>query len=104
MPRGIDQVELVGLAFVLVVKGNRVHPNSNAPLPFEVHPVEQLGPKFALGNGPRFQKKLVRKGAFAMVYMGNNRKIADQVIGYHEALAVLQNIPKDQPDASSGPT
>ena len=48
---GVDQVEFVARAVVLVVDRHRVHADGDAALALEVHAVERLGLDVALGDG-----------------------------------------------------
>src|SRR5207248_4833486 len=77
VPRRVDQVQLVPLALVLVVDGDRVHADGDAPFALQVHGVERLGAILADGNGVRLEEELIRQGALAVVDVCDNTKIAN---------------------------
>src|SRR5207248_2385608 len=74
---GVDEVQLVAGAVVLVVDGDRVHPDGDAALALEVHAVEGLGLDVALGDGPGLEQELVGQGALAVVDVGDDAEVAD---------------------------
>ena len=73
----INQVERVRFPVVGVLHLDGMALDSDATLTLQVHVVEQLGLHVALGHGAREFKKPVGQGAFAVVDVGNNAKVAD---------------------------
>ena len=73
MARGVDEVEVVGLAVVGLV----VHPDGpgldgDAPLPLQLHIVQQLGLHLPLLHRAADLDHAVGQRGFAVVDMGNN--------------------------------
>jgi hypothetical protein len=76
---GVDQVQLVRLAVgVLVVDGDRVHLDGDAPFALQVHVVQELGPELPLGDGARLEQELVGEGGLPVVDVGDDREVPDQ--------------------------
>lgn len=80
VPGRVDQVQLVGLVLVLVIDGHRVHADGDAALALEVHGVQHLRLKLASGDGPGLEQELVGERAFAVIDVGNDREVADQLV------------------------
>ena len=78
MARCVDKVELVGFTiFRRVRQGNTLRFNSNTALALNIHGIENLSGHFTLGQASTNLNKAVCDGRFAMVNMGNNRKVSD---------------------------
>src|SRR5262249_33955842 len=74
---GVDQVQLVALAAVLVVDGDGGHLDGDAPLALEGHVVEDLTAALARRDGPGLEEELVRGGALAVGDVGEGGEVAD---------------------------
>ena len=78
MARGVDEVELV---FDAVVGGVReadgVALDGDAPLPFDVHGVQDLVPELAFSHHAGPLDEAVRQGGLAVVDMGDDAEVAD---------------------------
>jgi hypothetical protein len=74
----IDKVELVGFA-VFCRKGQRntLGFNSDTALALDIHGIQHLRGHFPLTEATTELNKAISNGGFAMVDMGNNRKISD---------------------------
>jgi len=80
MPRCIDQVELVGIPVLsLVVQPHGLGLDGDTSFPFDIHLVEKLVLLFPLRKGPREFEQAVGKGRFAVIDMGDDGKIADEL-------------------------
>ena len=76
--RGVDEVEAVGLP----VGGLVVHPDGpgldgDAPLPLQVHIVQQLGGHLPLLHRAADFNHPVGQGGLAVINMGDNGKVSD---------------------------
>ena len=79
VPRGVDQVELVGLAILRGVHhADGVRLDGDAALALQVHGVEHLGLHLARGQRPGQLQQAVRQRRFSVVNMCNDRKIANK--------------------------
>ena len=66
--RGVDEIQGVGLPVGgLVVQPHRPGLDGDAPLPLQVHVVQQLGLHFPLGDGVAQLDEAVGKGGFSVV-------------------------------------
>ena len=75
--RGVDEVEFVLLAVVGGVgQGDGVALDGDAPLPFDVHGVQELVPELALPHHAGPLDEAVRQGGLAVVDMGDDAEIA----------------------------
>ncbi len=75
--RRIDQVQVVLLSIRRpVIEANRLGFDGYAPLPLQLHAVEDLVGHFPLGEGAGGLDKPIGNGGFAMVNMGDDRKIS----------------------------
>ena len=83
MPGRVDQIQLVFLAIQRVVDGDGTGFDRNTTLSFDFQVVQNLFTEFALRNRPAFQQQLVRKSTFAVVDMGNDRKITNKPLIKH---------------------
>ena len=78
MAGGINKIKLVHAAVTgLVIKCYGPCLDGDATLLFDVHRIEHLIGHFPIGQATAELNESVRKRGFAMVYMGDNRKIAD---------------------------
>ena len=78
MARGVDEVQVVGLPVVGGIgQLHRPGLDGDAPLPLQVHGVEDLVLHLPAVNGVAFLQQPVGQGGFAMVNVGDNGKIAD---------------------------
>src|SRR5205814_1217616 len=77
--RRVDQVQLVLLSLVGVVDRDRVHLDGDAALALQVHAVEQLRAVLAGGDGAGLEKELVREGTLAVVDVGDDAIVADEL-------------------------
>jgi len=78
VPRGVDEVELVGFAVVrLVHHADGVGLDGDAALAFEVHDVKHLGLHLASGQRAGQLEEPVGEGGLAMVDVRDDRKVAD---------------------------
>ena len=62
-----------------MVDGDGVHLDGDAAFPLQVHAVEDLVAKVALADGPGFEEELVGQGALAVVDVGDDGEVADQL-------------------------
>lgn len=78
MPRRIHQVKRISLAiFCGIFQAHGLRLDGNAPFALNIHIVENLLGHLALSEAATMLNQTVSKRGFAMVNMGNNRKIAD---------------------------
>ena len=90
MARGVDEVQGVGLPVGgLVVQAHRPGLDGDAPLPLQVHVVQQLGLHLPLGNGVAQLNQAVGKGGFSMIDVCDNGKIADFGLIGHSLITSL---------------
>ena len=82
--RGIDKIKLIGLTVLsFVVKTNGAGFDSYATLLFQVHIIQQLGGHFTLGYRLALFQQTVSQSGFAVIYVGNDRKITDLALVHH---------------------
>ena len=62
-----------------VVDRDGVHPDGDAAFAFEVHAVEDLVAEIALGDGAGLEQELVGQRALAVVDVGDDGEVADQL-------------------------
>ena len=79
VPRRVDQVQLVLLAAELVLHRDRVRFDRDPPLPLQRHVVEQLLLHLALGNGARQLQQPIGQRALAVVDVGDDREVANEL-------------------------
>ena len=78
MARGVNEVELIDLPVPgLVVELHRPGLDGNAPLPLQVHVVQQLVFHLPLAHRFAFFQQAVRQSGLAVVNVRNDGKIAD---------------------------
>ena len=83
--RGINEVELVGVAVVgLVVELHRPGLDGDAALLFQVHVVQKLGLHLPLGHRPAQLDEPVGQGGLAVINMRNNGEVADFTLIGHK--------------------
>ena len=77
--RGVDQVQGIGPAVLrLVVQADGPGLDGDAPLPLQIHVVQQLGLHLPLGDGVTQLNEPVRQRGFSVVDVGDDGKVADQ--------------------------
>ena len=80
MTRGVDQVELVGLAVLGgIVNGDGTGLDGDAALALEIHAVQNLLAHFTGGQTAAGLDQAVGKRTFAVVDVRNNGKVTDIV-------------------------
>ncbi len=90
---GVDEVQLVGLAVERVIDRDGAGLDGDSALALEIHIVEELLAKFALGDGARLQEKLVGQRALTVIDMGDDREISDELrVDNHRTGALLKAI------------
>ena len=78
MPRGVDEVELIGLAVVrLIVQGHALGLDGDTPLPLELHGVQHLLSHLPLTQTAADLNEAIGNGRFSMIDMGDDRKVTD---------------------------
>ena len=98
---GVDQVQLVDLAVERVIDRDRPGLDGDPALALQVHVVEQLLAKLALGDRPRLEQELVGQRALAVVDVGDDREIADELgIKGHATCPVALGKPSGRNDAA----
>ena len=76
VPRGVDEVQDIGLPVVRrIFQPNRPGLNGNAPLPLQIHVVQDLILHLPGLYGLAFLQQPVGQGGLSVVNMGNDRKI-----------------------------
>ena len=84
MARGIDQVQSINFAVLsLVKKMDGTGLDGDAPLPFQVHIVQDLVFHLPLRHGVAQLQQSVRQRGLAVVNMGDNGKVADMGLFKH---------------------
>jgi len=79
VPRSVDQIQLVGIAVLRrVVHADRVRLDGDAALAFQVHPVQQLFLKVALGHRAGQLEQPVGEGGLAVIDVCDNAEIPYQ--------------------------
>ena len=85
--RGVDEVQLIGLAVLgLIVELHGPGLDGDAPLPLQVHVVQQLGLHLPGGDGVALFQQPVRQGGLAVVDVGDDGEIADIGLLAHRQL------------------
>ena len=78
MSRGVDKVQGVCLPVLgLIAEGDGPGLDGDAPLPLQIHVVQQLTLHLPLGDGAAGLQQPVRQSGLAVVNMGNDGKIPD---------------------------
>ena len=76
MARGVDQVQGIGPAVLrLVVQADGPGLDGDAPLPLQIHVVQQLGLHLPLGDGVTQLNEPVRQRGFSVVDVGDDGKL-----------------------------
>lgn len=79
MPGGVDKIQRVGLSVLVAVQQPRgLLLDGNAPFPFQIHRIQNLGFHVALLHGAGELDQPVRQRGFPMIDVGNDGKITDQ--------------------------
>ena len=90
MARGVDEVQGVGLPVLGgVVQPHRPGLDGDAPLPLQVHVVQQLGLHLPLGDGVAQLDEAVGEGGLAVVDVGDDGKVADLGLVGHKYRCLL---------------
>ena len=93
MARGVDKVQGIGAAVLrLVVQTDGPGLNGDAPLPLQVHVVQQLALHLPLLHRAAQLDEPVRQGGFSMVDMCNDAEIADFGLIGHKTENLLKKI------------
>ena len=79
VPGRVDQVQLVDLAIERVIDRDGPRLDRDPSLALQVHVVEQLLAKLALGDRAGLEQELVGQRALAVVDVGDDREIADEL-------------------------
>ena len=78
MPRRIDQIKIVDMSVArLVAQRGRLRLDGDATLTLNIHGVEHLRFHLAVRQAAAQLNNAVRQGGLAVVYMGDDGKIAD---------------------------
>ena len=78
MARGVNQVQVVRLPVIGgIAQAHRPGFDGNAPLPLQVHGIQNLVLHLPAVNGVALLQQPVRQGGLAMVNVGHNGKITD---------------------------
>lgn len=81
MPRCIDKIEMVGIAIQgLVIQRNALGLNRDATLPLDIHGIEYLRGHLSLAQAITQLYESIGQRRFAMIHMGNDRKIPDVLL------------------------
>ncbi len=82
MSRGINQIKIIILPFIVVFNfyGSKFYGYS--PLPFNIHTIQKLLLLVAFAHGFGYVHNTVRKSTFTMVNMCDNTKISDMFLPY----------------------
>ena len=75
----VDEVQLVGLAFMLVQDGDGPRLDGDAPVPLDVEVVQNLLFELPLGDRPGFEQQLVGQRALAVVDVGDDREVTNEL-------------------------
>jgi hypothetical protein len=79
MPRGIDQIQAVGLAVArAVIERHALGLDSDAAFALDVHGIEYLLLHLAFLETAAHLNKAVGQGGFTVIDMGDDREISDQ--------------------------
>lgn len=83
----IDEIELVADAvFGLILQGNALGFDGNAPLPLQIHGITNLVSHLPVAQTTTGLDEPIGYGGFTMIDMGNNGKVADMLKISHKAL------------------
>ena len=84
MARGVNKVQGIGLAvFRFIIKVDGPGFDGDAPLPLQVHVVQELVLHLPLGHGVTQLQQAVCQGGFAVVNVGDDGKVADMGLIVH---------------------
>ena len=79
MPGSIDEVDFVGQPIEGVIDCHRPGLDRDPALSLDLQVVQQLFLKLALSDGSRFQQQLVRERTLAVVDVGNDREVTNEL-------------------------
>ena len=78
MPRGIDEIELIGLTIArLIIQGYRLCLDGNPAFAFQVHRIQHLLRHLTFGQAATDLDEAVGNGRFTVIDMGDNGEVAD---------------------------
>ncbi len=81
----VDQVQAVGLAVLrLVAERGGLRLDGDAALLLQVHRIEHLRLHFAVGQAAAKLDQAIRQGGLAMVDVGDDGEIADQILRHNK--------------------
>src|SRR5699024_10651418 len=96
--RGVDEVELVGVAVLGgVVELYRTGLDGDAALTLQVHVVQQLALHVPLGHGVALLNQPVGKGGLSVVYVCNDGKVSDFGLIGHKQKTSGRESPNQSP-------
>ena len=85
--RGVNEVQSIGLAIQgIILDGHRPGLDGDAPLPLQVHAVQQLILHLPLGHRVAQLQQPVGQGGLSVVNVGNDGKIANFTLVCHRML------------------
>ena len=85
--RGVNEVQGIGLAVQgIILDGHRPGLDGDAPLPLQVHAVQQLILHLPLGHRVAQLQQPVGQGGLSVVNVGNDGKIANFTLVCHRML------------------
>ena len=88
MARSIDKVQHIFLPITgLIHAAHGLSLDSNTTLPLQIHGVQNLLLHFPFAQCTSIFYQSVSQRRFAMIYMGNNRKVADIFFNHRNALS-----------------
>ena len=83
VPRRVDQIQLVLLPVERVIDRHGTSFDGDAPLSFHLQVVQDLFAELPLSDRTALQQQLVSQRAFAVVNVGDNRKVANKPLIKH---------------------
>ena len=88
--RGVDKVQHILLAVArLVNAAHRLRLDGDAAFTLQIHGIENLLLHLTLAQRSCIFNQSVRQGRLAMIYMGDNRKVANVILFNHKLLFLL---------------
>jgi hypothetical protein len=89
--RGVDEVQGVGFSVLRLIEDlDGAGLDGNAPLPLQIHIVQQLVLHLPLRHGVALLQQAIRQRGFAVVDVGNNGKVADMGLVKHSRKPPLE--------------
>lgn len=97
MPRCINEIELIGAAIAgRIVQGYALRLDRNATFPLEVHRIQHLLGHFPLAQAAANLDETISEGRFAVINMGDDRKIANVIHEFQRRRVAVQSFPAAQ--------